>query len=404
MKQPVIFPALADLRDDIAGPIPVDLIRDWINSNRSPEAHAELLKPFTRRGIVGKSDSAGLSKLTSSRSLIEVLKLVNDPKEIIAAHGCAIGGEMIGTWIADDTQMFYPEPVTPEKVVEAMVAAQNANAANPVKVGLALHSGEFYHIGGGLYGEDAELVEALGEDYTEGGEIAITNKLVGELPDEIAKKCTPKNPEGITSHAQKLNYTDWKTALKAPSHFSYPAPFAEDLAAELHDDSIEDAAKTGAKYLREETVVLVRFFHEDHELLLNHLAAFVAANSELAHILKSFTLTKIKSNGQLGIFTAKTNQEATSAGLAIKNGLTESGWQLNVSCVRGPVYIFPMKTGFEIAGAPVNICSKLAEDTDKRNCLFIEKSAADGVRIPSNAEPFSITKSGVTISGFQLSN
>jgi class 3 adenylate cyclase len=376
MKHPFLIPALADLREDIAGPIPVDLIKAWIESDRTPEAHAKLLAPFTRHGTVVKTDSAGLSKLSRARPLLEVLKLVNEPKEIIAAHGLAVGGEAIGVWIADDTQMFYDDAIPTERVVDAMVSAQIANTNNHVQVGMAIHRGEFFHIGGGLYGEDADLVEELGENKTEGGEILIVE---------------PR---------ESLDYTGREATVKPLRDFEYPAPFSKKFLAMLRSYDAGENESFADEYAKEASIVLVRVFHESQALLLDQLVAHVAASSKLSGLLSDHNVTKVKCNGALGIFHCDTDAQAQDFALAARETLRDAGFEANVGVTRGTVFLFPLENGGkEIAGSPVNLASKLAEDTEERNVVFIHDSCA--LHPTHQVEPFTITPSGVELKGWK---
>lgn len=159
MTRTPILPALADLDHGTEGPLPLGLLRSWAESDRTPATHSRLVAPYLRRGTAVVSDSSGLSRLTEALPPADVLKHVSEANEIVAAHGLAVGGEAIGTWTADDTVMFYPEFVEETRVIDAMISAQIANRANLVQFGMAVHRGEYCHIGGALYGEDADRVE-----------------------------------------------------------------------------------------------------------------------------------------------------------------------------------------------------------------------------------------------------
>ena len=182
MSRNAIIPALADLSQDIAGPIPVVLVQEWVESARDAHTHARLLAPYERIGTIVCSDSAGLSKLSVGRPLVEVMKLVSEPKEILYRYGSAIGGKAIGVWLADNTQMFYNKSVAMGDVVNQMIAAQNAMRSLQVKVGIGIHHGKVYKIGSGIYGSDVEEIEGYTEEETRGGEIAVSRTVKDGLP------------------------------------------------------------------------------------------------------------------------------------------------------------------------------------------------------------------------------
>src|SRR5262245_52630875 len=106
MANPKIIPALADLTQDIAGPVPLTLLQDWAGGRQDLAAAQSLLDPFRIEGTVVASDTSGLSKMSEEMDLVEVISLISRPKEIIHALGLAVGGRAIGMWVADNTEMY----------------------------------------------------------------------------------------------------------------------------------------------------------------------------------------------------------------------------------------------------------------------------------------------------------
>ncbi len=120
MANRLISPSLADVSQDIAGTIPLEIILRWANTNKSKKSHTNLLDSYRVSGTVVSSDSSGLSRLSQDKTLFEVMKLVSKPKEVIFKYGKAIGGAEIGVWAADNTQMFYQDSIQPSNVVKQM--------------------------------------------------------------------------------------------------------------------------------------------------------------------------------------------------------------------------------------------------------------------------------------------
>ena len=81
MNKTQLFHSIADLSQDIAGSVPLELIREWRDSDRSEAAHERILEPHKCAGTIVCSDAAGLSRLGAGRPLIEVMKLISEPKE-----------------------------------------------------------------------------------------------------------------------------------------------------------------------------------------------------------------------------------------------------------------------------------------------------------------------------------
>ena len=123
MATPRIIPALADLTQDIAGPVPLELLYAWAAGDQHAARAESLLEPFRVDGIVVSSDTTGLSRLTKERDLLEVLALISEPKQILHAFAVEIGGRPIGTWVADNTQACYPRNVEAPTILAAMFEA-----------------------------------------------------------------------------------------------------------------------------------------------------------------------------------------------------------------------------------------------------------------------------------------
>jgi len=399
MNHKHVLPSFADLSQDIAGEIPVGIIEDWIQSDGSDEAHARILKPFERQGTFVSSDSAGLSKLSLGRSLIEVMKLVSQPKEIIHAFGRAIGGQAIGVWIADNTQMFYPSSVPVEDVVGQMLAVQQEAAKRLVRVGLGIHIGVAYEIGGGLYGADADSVEHVTEEDSKAGEVLISPEVKKVVGDRWKVKTEREGYFVLEQPADISPVIDGKD-------IRYPAPFDAKFFDELQALDLSDKQAVEAleqARLKPRTVVLIRVFHTHEELLLNSLVKGVATNSLMNNVLKRYDCNLINMNGSLMIVTLEKSAEAVDLAIALHNAARENELTANVAVVAGDVLIFDLGGGKEqIAGAPVNVASKLAEDTDERNALFLESSVIEHAPQHGLQTPFTVVKSGVTLSGIRV--
>jgi len=136
-----------------------------------------------------------------------VIKLVHEPKEIIHAYGAAAGGEAVGVWAADNTEMFYPSAVPARDVLAQMAAAQAEVAAKcQVQVGLGMHAGESYvfELGDGnrdIAGNPVNLASKLAEDS--GGEGVIVEEGV-RLPPGTAGAPFNATVSGVEIRAVRL--------------------------------------------------------------------------------------------------------------------------------------------------------------------------------------------------------
>jgi hypothetical protein len=404
MANRLIAPSLADVSQDIAGVIPIDLIIRWATGDKDSKAHKTLLEPFTVTGTVVSSDSAGLSKLSQNKSLVEVMKLVSEPKEVIFQYGKAIGGTEVGMWAADNTQMFYEQSIAPSDVVTQMIAAQKEMQSLPVKVGLGIHHGEFIQIGGGLFGEDADFVEELAENFTEGGEIIVTSQLQQKITADFQRYLNEKEIKELSASFFSVNYADFHSTGNKSKSFHYPYPFTKDFFRFIRQYSVEQSdLTTYQKYASEKIVILVKVIHPAKKLLLEQLTQWVLANTILKKITLLNEIEEIKSNGSLGIFVTDNVAQAIEFAEDLKDTLAANGFMANVGMSKGEVLIFPLGKGIkEIAGGPVNIASKLAEDSGGEGEVLIENTVnIKGQKTPS-LENFSIRLSAVELNGVKF--
>ena len=81
-----------------------------------------LLKRYseTRRRHPLAADGLELrAAIARERELLDVLSMISQPKEIVHALGRQAGGRPVGRWVADNTEMIYPDPVQAEQVIRA---------------------------------------------------------------------------------------------------------------------------------------------------------------------------------------------------------------------------------------------------------------------------------------------
>ena len=146
-------PGLFDITQDINGGLPLQVIGQWVDSPQNQDVALALLKQHEVTGYSVSSDTAGLTKLTKQLGLLEILAIINRPKEIVYSLGTAIGGQGLGVWAADNTQMFYPPEVAAATLLSALLSVQDEISRTcQVKIGLGAHYSDFYLLSGGLYG------------------------------------------------------------------------------------------------------------------------------------------------------------------------------------------------------------------------------------------------------------
>jgi class 3 adenylate cyclase len=406
MPKRFVTPQLADLRQDIAGQIPLDVVRDWMQSQKDLSAQTEILSAYRKPGCVVSSDSSGLTKLGRERPLLEVMKLVNDPKQILHSYGSAIGGTAVGVWAADNSEMFYGEGVEPRQIMEQMIAAQREIAKQPLQVGMAIHSGEFLLIGGGAFGPDADLVEALAEDYSGAREIVVTPSFRSAL-EGCAFQGLGFAPKGDTG-AFVCDYGGAPPAGIRGTNIKYPFPFTEEFFSFLQEYGGPASTETRRildRYERESVVVLLKVRNPGGGLLLDQLTNWVLANAIIAQVTREDRVTTVKSNGSLGIFLADTPDIALDFATDLRSALDSNGYDFNIGMAGGSVMVFPMNDASgqqEIAGEPVNLASKICEDVEERDAIYIDESVARRIKSIPGGTPFQLAVSHVEIKGVKL--
>jgi hypothetical protein len=378
-------PGFFDLTQDLARSLPLDLIEQWTRGNRTKESALRLLAPHAVFGSVVSSDAAGLTSLSQARGVIEMLALVNHPKEIVHACGAAIGGQAVGVWAADNTQMFYPAGVDTGRLLSALLETiRRIGRLCQVRIGMCVHSGCFFRLGGGLYGTEADRVEHLAEEFTSGSEIIITDEFHQSLGRHSF--CVEERTDLRHAGGRVWRVLDGPGLPDLPAGDErYPYPFSQEFAADLRGLGPAPAADglraMHEKYMRVRTVVLVERDREEPDIpeiaVLNDLALSAAMTKHAAPLLRATGGREVKTSGSLGIYTF----EECAAGLEFARrfrALFEpQGVAIRAGIDHGEVLLFDIGDGLaDIAGMPVNLASKIAQDRGEFGKIYLTAAAA----------------------------
>jgi len=398
-------PALFDITQDIIGTLPLKLIRQWLESEQTQEAALKLLEPYKVKGYSVSSDSAGLTKLTKQKGLLEILAIINQPKEIVYSFGIAIGGKGVGIWAADNTQMFYPTSVNPETLLSALLTVQREiNKRCQIKIGLGAHYGEFYSINGGLYGLEADVIEEVAENETAGGEIVISQDFYELLPANHNFTITQRG-ELATKIGNIFRVVDGPSLPEVPPlDTKYPIPYSETFYADLvaYENRLTDTnlgKQLTDKYLQNKVVVLIE--RESQEVEAHETAMFT--NLSLSAVIKDVGLrlleqskgTEIKVVGTIGIYTFDEATAALNFAQAFRQELAAKDIATRIGIDAGPVLIFDLALGGkDIAGNPVNVASKMAQDKGQFGKFYLSSTMKDSLDISQFTE-IKYTVSGV---------
>ncbi len=395
MKRKDLIPALADLSQDIAGPIPVELVKEWTASGGTKAEHDALLGRYERHGAMVSSDTAGLSKMSVGASLVDVMKWVHEPKTVIYRCGKAVGGQAVGVWSADNTQMFYPDSVSVDDVVFAMVRAQREIEALRVNVGIGIHYGTVYHVAGGLFGKQADFIEDITEDESEGGQILVSKQVLQKLGPAFFHARPFGDVFEIDHKNLAVDVHGQEDAVGM-----YPAPFHSGFYRDLerYDGGWWQRKRMAWRYEREGVIILFRVFHERESKLLDEFLQQSYVNAFVHRELTKTRIELVKSNGSLAIFVTQNEKEAIHFGRTLLERAKNAGYKANVGIARGALMVFDLdEGGRDVAGSPINLASKLAEDTQERGRLFVDHSLHKTAQAVGVLEHQNRQISGVTI-------
>jgi len=135
-------------------------------------------------------------------------------------------------------------------------------------------------------------------------------------------------------------------------------------------------------------------------LLLNQLTDWVVVNAILNEIAVKYDVQLIKSNGDLAIFVTDQPNEALELAEEVFLSMSVSDDKVSIGLSRGEVLIFNLESGAkDIAGGPINVASKISEDLDEQNTLYVEKSVIIPAHRAHKYEDFVVEKSGVILAG-----
>jgi class 3 adenylate cyclase len=114
-------------------------------------------------------------------------------------------------------------------------------------------------------------------------------------------------------------------------------------------------------------VVLIAREREDtdipHVAVLNDLALTAAMKRIGASLLRDVDGQEVKNAGALSIYTFPDCIDAVEFARRVRDELSAQGIQCRIGIDAGPVLVFELGPGVrDIAGSPVNVASKLAED------------------------------------------
>jgi class 3 adenylate cyclase len=409
---PLQSAALFDTRGEFARDLPVELITAWMNGKQSREAANQLLSPYRVTGTAVVSDSAGLTRLACQRDALEVMALISRPKELVYEFGTAVGGQPMGVWAADNTEMFYPETIGWDRIAPMLLGLQDhIREECEVQIGIAAHYGGFFRIGNVLYGKAAEFVEGLAEDRTSGGEIVLTESAWKQACTEPESaglfQAVPRSESGCEFREGLRLVGGPRLARPQGSAGRYPVPFSEEFYECLRmfdrgGDVEKLRADVARRFARHGTVLLVERAPIQAETveasILREMTTAVVARAHGALLLASTSGIEVKTAGSLSIYVFDNASEAWTFAVRLRTALEGAGIAARSGLATGELLIFDLEGGGrEISGSPVNRASKVAQDCGQFGRIYVTDS------LPEEMNPaLEVTPSCACVAGVEI--
>ncbi|MDX3099943.1 adenylate/guanylate cyclase domain-containing protein [Nonomuraea angiospora] len=422
-----LTPGGFDTRRDVAAGLPLFLVEQWRASDRTDGEARRLLSRHETHGYSVMSDSAGLTRLSQRLGLLEVLALIDRPKRILHACARAAGGRAVGVWAADNAQLFHPETVEASTLLSALLTAQDEIRRHcEVRIGIGAHLGSYYELSGGLYGAEADAVEEFAENDTEGGEIAVTQSVVDRLPHGHPFALRPKDGVGglvgpvyqvldgprldIPGLDEAWAAVGWpgKSGVTGQEHYPIPysgAFYADLLLLDARPGDADLAGRLAAEHLRERTVVLVERSAAPTDTpeveLLRGLSLSAAMRDVGLSLLPPQGAVEIKVAGPLGIYLFEEPAPAVRFALGMRTGLAEREIVGRIGVAAGPVLAGRTPSGgWDVAGAPVNLASKMAQDLGTPGRVHLSEAVRDALGDHVDLTDFEAVRR--TVSGVEM--
>ncbi|MDO8666509.1 MAG: adenylate/guanylate cyclase domain-containing protein, partial [Gemmatimonadales bacterium] len=296
-----------------------------------------------------------------------------------------------------------------ERVVAMLLTAMGRVAKEcEVGIGMAAHSGEFFELGAGVYGPDADRVETVAEEHTDGGELVITDDLVRGLPDEHGFTLRPRR-DMAAAFGGIYRVTGGPTleGLDA-TDTRYPAPYSSDFFEGLstYTRTRRDSVAPRPAY-QELAVVLIERDREEPDVpevaVLNDLSLTAAMKRIGGALLRDVQGAEVKNSGLIGIYTFPECRAAVEFARGFRQALAEQGIQCRIGIDVGPVLVFELGPGSrDIAGSAVNIASKLAQDVGEFGKIQISGAVAKQAGAKRERPTLTFKVSGVELSAYDI--
>lgn len=402
---PSALASLFDAASHLEPILPQELMLAWTASDQEERTAQAFMADYATEGTCVLGDASGLSKLSRELPLTDVLAMLHMPKSMVMAAGLATGGQAINGWTADNTAMWFPKEVSEKQVLDCTGGLVASFHNLPFQMSFGLHRGIFYKVGATLLGTAYQTLEHIAENEVPAGKIWASQEFCRGLPEHQA---TPHQVHGITMMELLQAYEP--SYCFADSRVSYPHSFDAtfftllDMYARADVQEKEILRESLEQHASREGFIL--FFAYELQKSLG-LAGVISQQVEDTMLRSRFASLPgcagaqwIKAGGGIGILEGNSLEALFTCAKQIAQTCAEEGVDVAFGIDKGSYFIFEQEDGDrDVAGSPVNIASKLSEDSGVAGSILISKAAWQGGRI---AEPRLVEVSGLRFTAMEL--
>jgi class 3 adenylate cyclase len=191
--------------------------------------------------------------------------------------------------------------------------------------------------------------------------------------------------------------------------YRYPLPFPDEFYGGLHEyGRTRRSSVVPRPAFREATVVVVEREREDSDVApevaaLNDLALAAAVKRIGGSLIEDLKGIEVKSTGMVHIYLFDDPRHAVDFSRTLRAQFREQGVRLRIGVDTGRMLLFDLAGGRrDVAGSPVNVASKLAQDGGRFDAITLTAAAARQAGIPDVVAARGIKTGGVTIEAIVL--
>jgi len=361
--------------------------------------------------VMLQSDMSGFTRLTKQYGILHFLTLVMHCRKIFQDNLKQFNGSVV-KYDGDNVIAKFAtckEAVHGVRGIHADVVQFNIGKEKDyqIRVKLGMSSGAMLIIGHDIVGEAWEDCCLLGEDTAEVGEVLVTESVREALRDisveekyTFEPRFTEANDDGDVLKHFNLTFGHTDSEISGHQAIAFQQPTVEDLLVQPHLNgrSTEETFEEVRRYYEHPGCSLIMFLHLEAKDQMNQLGILMLVRSALeSRIFHDEEVQLIKYDDQRIFAYAKKPEDAMRAALEtqlickdIDARHDDIKLEVSVGIEYGHLLLLPG----DYFGDPVNIASKLGEDTAEPGDLLISSNIRQAI---SEAEDFAQTFSCLDI-------